>query len=95
MAEVRSGEEMYLSFLGLSPAMNYFTSHIEIREQAVKVTGTKEGCSMQNRGRLSTGGSPSQWVWPYLDTGLAIGGLRGLVLARRVITTPTNSPAAV
>lgn len=60
LAEVRCGEEMYLSLLGLTPAMNYFTCPIEIREQEVKVTGTKEGCSMQNRGRLSTGCSPSQ-----------------------------------
>lgn len=59
MAEVRPGEEKYLSLHVLIPSMNSFMSPMGRGEQAVKVTGTKVGCFMQHTGRLSIGcGAP-------------------------------------
>ena len=60
MAEVRPGEETYLSLLVLSPSTNSFVCPVERGEQAVRVTGTEVGCFVQHRGRLSIGCSSPQ-----------------------------------
>lgn len=69
---MRCGEEMYLSLLGLTPAMNYFTCPIEIREQAVRPWGPRRDVPCRIDADSPLGVAPHSEYGPTWTLGLPL-----------------------